>query len=395
METAVQPRNHRTHHNLMHRHAERLPRERLDHWMVRLVLVVGLATFGRLSAAPATNGSPVAVWDVSARAEVGGGYKHNVLLTSVAPENSSFVSVAADISFIRLSETGSEFTMFFLGEDRRYFDVPSVNGESFVSGTIQLARPLGPRDKLGIELSALYQNQVMDVSETETNLTRLLVEGIGISLKPKWNHTLGPGWETRLEAFGGPQLYAGEVDSYWEAGGKLTLVRTYGHKSELSMNFQSLHWLYDDREQTDLQGQPVPGTTLAFWRPEVFGQWRHNWDAQKRWTTTTKVGLLWNQDNGSGYWNYDRVALSQKVRWRQGGWEIVAGARVGWYLYAVQSVGEERRKRLYATLDFRVERRLGKHWFVYASGESDWNWSNQSLDQYSDWTAGTGIGREF
>ena len=98
--------------------------------MVRLVLVVGLVSLARLSAAPATNRSPVAVWDVSARAEVGGGYKHNVLLTSVAPESSPFVSVAADASFIRLSETGSEFTMFFLGEDRQYFDVPSVNGET-------------------------------------------------------------------------------------------------------------------------------------------------------------------------------------------------------------------------------------------------------------------------
>ena len=135
---------------------------------------------------------------------------------------------------------------------------------------MQLARPVGPRDKLGIELSALYQNQVMDVSETETNLTRILVEGVGISLKPKWNHTFGPGWEMRLEAVGGPQLYAGEVDSYWEAGGKLSLLRTYGQKSELSINFQSLHWLYDDREQNDLQGEPVPGTSLAFWRPEVF-----------------------------------------------------------------------------------------------------------------------------
>ena len=234
----------------------------------------------RLSAAPATNRSPVAVWDVSARAEVGSGYKYNVLLTSVAPESSAFVSVAADASFIRLSETGSELTMFFLGEDRQYFDVPSVDGERFASGTVQFARPLGPRNKLGLELSALYQNQVMDVSETETNLSRILVEGLGISLKPRWTHTLGTGWETRLEAVGGQQLYAGELDSYWEAGGKLTLVRTYGHKSELSLNFQSLHWLYDDREQTDLQGEPVPGTSLAFWRPEVFGQWRHNWDAK-------------------------------------------------------------------------------------------------------------------
>ncbi len=94
----------------------------------------------------------MAVWDVSARAEVGGGYKHNVLLSSVAPESSPFVSVAADVSFIRLSETGSEFTMFFLGQDMQYFDAPSVNGEQFASGTVQFARPVGPRDKLGIEL---------------------------------------------------------------------------------------------------------------------------------------------------------------------------------------------------------------------------------------------------
>jgi hypothetical protein len=363
--------------------------------MLRTVLLVGFVSLARLSAAPATNRSPVAVWDVSARGEVGGGYKHNVLLTSVAPVSSPFVSVAADASFIRLSESGSEFTMFFLGEDRQYSDVPSVNGERFASGTMQLARPLGLRDKLGIELSALYQNQVMDVSETETNLTRILVEGVGISLKPKWNHTLAPGWEMRLEGFGGPQLYAGEVDSYWEAGGKLSLLRTYGHKSELSINFQTLHWLYEDREQTDLQGVPVPGTSLAFWRPEVFGQWRHNWDAKRRWTTTTKVGWLWNQDNGSGYWNYDRLTLSQKVRWRQGGWEIAAGARFGWYLYRVQSVGQERRERSYATLDLRAQRSLGKHWFVYASAESAWNWSNHPLDQYRYWTAGAGTGIEF
>jgi hypothetical protein len=286
-------------------------------------------------------------------------------------------------------------TLFFLGEDRRYFDVPSVNGESFASGTMQFARPVSLSDKLGIELSALYQNQVLDVSETETNLTRLLVEGVGFSLKPKWNHTFSPGWEMRLEAVGGPQLYWGEVDSYWEAGGKLSLLRTYGQKSEVSLNFQSLHWLYVDREQNDLQGELVPGSSLAFWRPEVFAQWRHNWDEQRRWTTTTKVGWLQNVDNGSGYWDYHRLALSQKVRWRQGAWEIAGGARFGWYLYSVQSVGSEPRERVYTTLDLRVERRLGKKWFLYASAESDWNWSNQPLDQYRDWSAGAGIGREF
>ena len=363
--------------------------------MLRIVILGGLVSLARLIAAPATNRSPVSVWDVSGRAEVGGGYRHNVTLTSVSPESSPFVSVAADASFIRLSDTGSELTMFFLGQDRQYSDAPSVDGERFASGTVQLARPVGLRNKLSMEFSSFYQNQVMDVSETETNLTSILVEGVGMSLKPRWNHTLGTGWEVRLEGVGGRQLYADELDDFWEAGGKLSLARSYGHKSELSVNFQSLHWLYDGREQTDQEGTDVPGTSLVFWRPEVLGQWRHNWDRERRWTTTTKVGWLWNKDNGSGYWNYDRLALSQRVRWRQGGWEIAAGARLGWYFYRVQSVGEERRERSYASLDLRVERRLGKHWFAYVSGESDWNWSNQSLDQYSDWTAGAGIGREF
>jgi hypothetical protein len=277
----------------------------------------------------------------------------------------------------------------------QFFDIPSVNGERFASGTVQLAQPLGPRNKLGIEVSSLYENQVMDVSESETNLTRILVEGLEIWLTPKWNHTLGPGWEVRLEGTGGTQLYAGDLDSYWEAGGKLKLLRTYGQKSELSVNLQSLHWLYFDREQTDQEGVSVPGTTMVYWRPEVFGQWRHNWDAQRHWTTTTKVGWLWNRDNGSGYWDYNRLQLAQKVRWRQGGWEIAAGARFGWYLYRVQSVGEDPRERSYAILDLRVERRLAKHWFVYASAEREWNWGNEPLDQYSDWTAGAGMGIEF
>ena len=376
-------------------HAERWLIGNLTVRMARAAFGLVIVPLVHLGAEPATNRAPVAVWDVSARVEVGGGYRDNVLLTRIAPESSSFISMAADASVIRLSETGSELTMFFMVEDMQYVDAPSVGGERFASGTVQFARPVSSLDKLGLELRSLYQNQVMDVSETETNLTRMLVEGVSISLAPKWNHTLGKGWEVRLEGVGGRQFYASDLDSYWEAGGKLSLVRSYGHRSELSVNAQSLHWLYDDREQTDLEGGSVPGTSLAFWRPEVFGQWRHNWDEKRRWTTTTKVGWLWNRDNGSGYWDYHRLQLSERVRWKQGGWEVAAGARFGWYLYSAQSVGAERRERSYAILDLRVERRLGKHWFVYGDAEMEWNWSNQPLDQYRDWMASVGTGVEF
>ena len=127
----------------------------------------------------------------------------------------------------------------------------------------------------------------------------------------------------------------------------------------------------------------------------MFGQWRHRWDEQRHWTTTTKVGWLYNQDNGSGYFDYDRLQLTQKLRWRQGAWEIAGGARLGWYYHRVQKEGSEHRERSYVTLDLRVERRLGKHCFVYAMGERDWNWSNDPLDEYNDWMASAGVGVEF
>ena len=38
------------------------------------------------------------------------------------------------------------------------------------------------------------------------------------------------------------------------------------------------------------------------------------------------------------------------------------------------------------SVDLRVERRLAKHWFVYAAADWNWNYSNEPLDQYRDWT---------
>lgn len=42
-----------------------------------------------------------------------------------------------------------------------------------------------------------------------------------------------------------------------------------------------------------------------------------------------------------------------------------------------------------------MERWLGKHWFLYAAAEKEWNFSNDPLDDYRDWTAGAGIGAEY
>jgi len=350
-----------------------------------------------LSAQPATptNRAPLAVWDTTARVTVGGGYRDNVLRTSVAPESSAFVASAADVSLIRLSERGSQWTFFLLGEDTRYFDSPSVPKEQVFSATAQFESPVRPGEWAGGFLQYLYQNQILDVSETEAELRRVLVEAHNVMFRPHWQSELGPGWTVKLEGTMNRQIYVTDLDDFWEGAGRLSLAHRYGRKSELSLGCQLRLRFYDTREQYDRQGTPLPGTSLVYWQHELGGQWRHYWDADRHWRTVTKASLLLNRDNGFGYFDYDRVQFSQQVRWSDRGWEATAQARMGWYRYAVQHIGSELRERSYYALDLRLERRLGKYWLLYAAAEREWNISNDPLDEYEDWMATAGVGVEF
>ena len=128
---------------------------------------------------------------------------------------------------------------------------------------------------------------------------------------------------------------------------------------------------------------------------EVVGRWRHYWDEGRHWRTTLRAGYLINNDNGSGYFDYDRVQASFQVRWQRGGWDASFQARGGWYAYPNQFIVDSERERSYYTLDLRVERKLDRNWLIYARGGREWNLSNDPLDEYGDWVATAGLGVEF
>jgi hypothetical protein len=352
-----------------------------------------LGTFLPLNLAATTNSS--AVWDNTARVTTGFGYRENVMRTSIAPESSGFFNVAADASFLRFARSGAYLTLFVLGDHTEYFDAPSVGYEQFFSGTAEVVTPLGAQDELGGQFNYFYQHQVLDVSETEAVLTRMLVDGHTGSLRPHWKHALSTNWSVRLEVSGLRQLYAEDLSDYWETATRLSVIYNYGHRSELSIGYQPKHIWYDDREQFDQAGVALPDTSLYYWQHEVGTQWRHNWDAARQWRTTTKFSYLFSEDNGSGYFDYHRLLLSEQARWAISRWEIKAGARFGWYYYPEQTVGSQNLERSYVTLDARLERRLGKHWLLYAVAEREWSFSNDPLEEYDDWMAGGGAGVEF
>jgi hypothetical protein len=363
--------------------------------LVALFGLVLLHTADKAGGAENTNRESLVLWDKTLNVSVGGGYRDNVLRTSVAPESSAFFSSSADFSLIRLSESGAQWTFFGMGEDIRYFDSKSVPKEQFFSGTGQFQIPLGLHNRLGAVANYLYQNQVIDVSETEVNLSRVFVEGHSASFMPEWQYLFTPALRLKINGAMLRQIYVSELDDYWEGGGRIGLVYKFGPRSEVWLGYESRHRFFDTRTQTDSEGFSIPDTSLVYWQHEIGTGWKHYWDEKRHWRTTTKVGLLLNRDNGSGYFDFERWQVAQQIRWQSGPWLATANGRLGYYHYSVQTFADEHRERAYYGVDLRLERRLGKYVYLFAGGEREWDFSNDPLDEYKDWMATLGVGVEY
>jgi hypothetical protein len=214
-------------------------------------------------------------------------------------------------------------------------------------------------------------------------------------LRPYWKLLLGPDWEVQLEGAVLRQIFEYELDDYWQGAGRVSLTRNYGYKSELSIGYQPMLRFYDTRNQYTSSGESISGTELTYWQNEADCEWRHNLNADRNWRSTSRLGYMASRDNGSGYFDYDRLLFRQQIRWVNDNWNIKATGRFGWYFYQEQKVDDEHRKRSYATLSFLTERRLGEDWMLYVGGEHEWSESNDPLDEYRSWMASCGVGYEF
>lgn len=361
---------------------------------LRLILLAlwscSLAAF-----AQTTNLPDLVEWDVEAEVAVSMGYRENVLRSTIATENSSFIMTDFEASVMRFSTSGRYFMLYFFGEDIRYFNAPSVNYEQFLSGVAQGGMPAGENDDLTLLLNYLYQHQVVDVSETEVNQNRLLVLGHSAAARPGWEHRFGENWETGFEAGALRQIYEQDLDHYTEFDGEVLLVRKYGHRSDVAIGYQLLQRYYDTREQYDDAGLSVPGTDLIYQQNEFKAESRHYWDEARNWRSSTRVGFMLNRDNGSGYFDYDRLLLREQLRWDNEVWSVYGSARYGRYIYSNQPVGAEERDRSYVSLDFNVERSFGRHWAIRGAGEHEWNMSNNPLDEYESWMVNIGLRYTF
>jgi hypothetical protein len=313
------------------------------------------------------------------------GYKDNITLSSTAPESSGFWMSGFEGILFRLPSGGWQFNAFLDVTDVRYFSSPSVDNEQMVVAVSELTRELGHDWKSAFGLNYLFQNQVFDLSATYTDPTAI-GQVVGHALTPRWRvrKDLQPFW-VEAELNGTRQLLEEPLDDYWQCGPRLSVGRSLGPRSELSLAYQ-WYWLgYDTREQVDAAGFALTNTSLALQTHLVELNWTQTWDTKGRWQTTTRAGLELNLDNGPGFYDYRNYRLTEELRYRAGRWEAKARARLGYYDYLSQPVStsdSSRRERTLIAFMLLAERTLAKHLKVFANYTWEKSISNLSFDNY-------------
>lgn len=325
----------------------------------------------------------------------GFGYKDNLLLSSAArARGSAFWSAGADVMFYRLPSAGWQFHLLASFDHSRYFDEHAgVEGEQSGAVITQGSLNLGQDWKMSLGVNYLYQDQVLDTTVTQTNQTIGKILGHYLAERVQMRKDFKPCW-FEAEVSLARQWLAAPLDDYWQPSARLSLGRSSGRGSTISLSYRPAWTIFDQRAQADASGYSVPGAKLRFFTHTAECAWPSVWDAPGRWQSEAKAGVDFNEDNGAGYFDYRRYRVSGKLRYRAKTWELAGSVRFDLYDFPVQTVSLEDsslREKQTLTLQLRAQKSLGKSFKVFANYSHERSFSNTDYDHYQANAVSAGV----
>ena len=322
-------------------------------------------------------------WDHDLSFRTGAGYRDNVGLSTKSAQDSAFVMTAVEFILIRYPQNGTQFNLFLNGEDLRFLSSKIVDKEQSALAQALVKKDFGSGWQVSLAAEYVYQNQVVDVSVTEPGLSTIPVEGHGILVRDGLRRDFAGGYWASIELPARRQYFRQPLDDYWEYGPKVTLGKSYGNKSDVSISYEIAERAYDHEQLRAADGTAIADTRRKSLQQEARLAWKHAWDPQARWRTTTRLVAKRSEDNGSGYFDYRKLQIGEQVLFHTGNWDISAEAKVARYDYPIQTGTDLRRRRSSDfALDFRCERRVAAFLKIFAEYEREQVFSNLELERY-------------
>jgi len=340
----------------------------------------------------------ISLWDLSVNVRVGAGYKDNVTLSRFGAEASPALLSGLDLLVFKVPTGGAELSFMFTGDDTRFLSAQRTRKEQTFFALGQLKADCAGGWGGGLAVQYFYLDQMLDASSVDYGRGSIQARGHGLLLTPTVRRKLGAANALELAFPAGRYYYARPLDDYWEGGPKLALKHEYGWRSEVEVSYEIARRLYDNCSLATAAGELLPDTSLELLLQRAEAAWRHHYDRNRHWRSTTKLGVEIKQDNGSGYFDYKRYFVSQQLRFRAGGWELNARGSLSFYDYALQTVSATnpaKRNKMLLTASLRAEKSLARKLKVFAEFEHERSLANVTYDAYRGNTVYCGLDWEL
>lgn len=333
-------------------------------------------------------------WTTVVDVSLAAGYRDNLLLSPTRPEKSALLAATAEIMALKVP-VGDFDGYFYLDlSEMRYLDGANTDHERSAILAGEARWQPGTAFRGGWAFQAYHQDQVLDVSATEADLSVAQIRVTGLTTGPVVRWSPGPLW---VEAKAGVRrdTYREDLDGYDDVEGGAGLGYTWGHGSELSATVLGRRRDHDSREQFTVAGRPIAGTRLGTRQTDAQLEWVQDFDAEKRLRLTTTLARQWSRDNGSGYFDYDRDTARVRLAWRTADWEHDWEAEASRHVFPAQFVGiginPDNRRKDEVRLAWSALRRLREDLAVFLAFEREQSRSNDDRSRFTVNTVRVGV----
>jgi hypothetical protein len=325
-------------------------------------------------------------WERIVNVRPGFGYKDNLALSRTDRAESLFVSTELDLAIYRLPIDNKQFTASLIAADTRFLENEDIQYEQYLAATTEFKMAIAAQWNVSAGLEYAYFNEILDVTTIETNLTAMRVQGHRFGVRPlTLRRSLIRNFWVQADARLNRQFFKQPLDDFWEPGGQISFGSDYGFLSSASLSYGIKQLVFDTKNQTTRDGVPLPGQPMRYTQHDAELSVRHNWDKQRRWRSTTRLGFQVNADNGSGFYDYYRYQAAQQMSYVAHGWDLRASAKASYYDFHIQRAtldDSSTRAKTLLTFSLRAEKRLFKQFKVFTEWEHERSISNRRLEEY-------------
>lgn len=342
---------------------------------------------------------PAWVWGVTVRA--GAEWRDNVLLSPVSPTARTLLRSQLESYLWRRPAGQWEWLGFLNGDVGRLLDpLPELAGEQEWFAHAEGRWTPRPGWRVSLTAQSYYQDQVLDLSATETErfVARMRVRGWrgGADLTVPLPRDLA--WVLGGKAHRSD--YADFLEDFTEEEGHTALRwrsdRGEGRSLMVALDWSERRRTHPDRNQYTAGGRPLPGTQLKFRMNEARLETKL---VRGNWSGSLAIVGLSNRDLASRYFNYTEQGAQLTLERATPTWRVAVEVGGSRSRYDVQTVGigfdPPLRRRDHREMRLRVERVLSPRWSLFADVSEERSRENEAGGTYRARLLALGLSRTW